>query len=240
MAGLDVSIEKVDFEKAYQDAIDAGAKMPWDIGAPQPKLVELVKAGEIGDDVLDVGCGLGDNVIYLAALGRRAVGVDIAPSAVRQAAERAKAQGVDAEFAVAEATSLAGYEGRFDTIIDFALYHGLTPEARFSYIDALTRVTKPGARLHLFCHFSMDRGDELPEVFRITEASLRATVGKTWTVTHIAPTDYSAALTPAELHKAVQSMVPTQELDDARMAELPADEEGRAVVKVWQLTAIRP
>ena len=39
---------------------------PWDIGRPQPDFVRLEEAGEIRGSVLDVGCGSGENVLYLA------------------------------------------------------------------------------------------------------------------------------------------------------------------------------
>lgn len=231
-----VSIDDVDFEKVYWETIEAGRKMPWDTGAPQPALVALEAAGAVGQDVLDVGCGLGDNVIYLVRKGYRAVGVDVAPTAIALAGMRAQKRGVSAEFAVADATVLAGYDGRFDTVLDFALYHGLTPEARFTYVDALTRVTRPGAKLHLFCHYTTSPA--LPEAFRITEESLRATVGRTWDITYLAPAVYSAGMSPDELHHAVQAMLPEEDLES--IARPAADRDGNAEVRVWQLTAVRP
>ena len=52
---------------------------------------------------------------------------------------------------MADATDLSGYEGRFDTVVDSALYHCLDEEGRQAYIAALYRATRPGARLHLSC-----------------------------------------------------------------------------------------
>lgn len=50
---------------------------PWDIGRPQPDFVRLEAAGEIEGSVLDVGCGTGEHVLYLAARGHDAWGVDL-------------------------------------------------------------------------------------------------------------------------------------------------------------------
>ncbi len=66
-----------DFEAAYQDG-----SAPRDVGGPQPDIVRLAEEGEIVGDVLDAGCGTGENALYLAALGRRVMGVDAAPSAI--------------------------------------------------------------------------------------------------------------------------------------------------------------
>ena len=79
-----------DFEASYRDGT-----APWDVGAPQPDIVRLAEEGEIVGDVLDVGCGTGENALHLAALGRAAVGVDAAPTAIARAREKAAARGLD-------------------------------------------------------------------------------------------------------------------------------------------------
>jgi methylase of polypeptide subunit release factors len=48
------------FESVYQ------VEPPWDIGRPQKEIVQLEQAGEIVGSVLDVGCGTGENALYLA------------------------------------------------------------------------------------------------------------------------------------------------------------------------------
>ena len=66
------------FDPAY-----AAGVPPWDIGRPQPEFVRLAEAGEIRGDVLDVGCGTGENAMHLAGLGHRpqAVASVITPEA---------------------------------------------------------------------------------------------------------------------------------------------------------------
>ncbi|HZP89453.1 MAG TPA: hypothetical protein VFC04_00470, partial [Actinomycetota bacterium] len=51
------------FETAY------GGSPAWDIGRPQPAVVRLEEAGEITGSVIDLGCGTGENALFLASRG---------------------------------------------------------------------------------------------------------------------------------------------------------------------------
>src|SRR5690242_5932985 len=64
------------FEKFYQ------GQAPWDIGEPQPEFVRLAESGAIEGTVLDVGCGTGENALYLAARGHDVWGIDFVPKAI--------------------------------------------------------------------------------------------------------------------------------------------------------------
>ena len=87
--------------------------------------MELEALGAITGQVLDAGCGLGDNAIYLAQRGHQVTGFDSSPTGIEQARARAAAAGVQVRFEVADATELTGLDRLFDTVVDSALYHCL-------------------------------------------------------------------------------------------------------------------
>lgn len=68
------------------------SKTPWDIGGPQPSIVQAYNEGKLRGRILDAGCGFGENSIFLAAKYGVAsvVGFDLAEGAIRTATDRAQ------------------------------------------------------------------------------------------------------------------------------------------------------
>jgi 2-polyprenyl-3-methyl-5-hydroxy-6-metoxy-1,4-benzoquinol methylase len=170
--------EQRDFEEFYRTEIP-----PWDTKAPKENVIAWQAAGLVHGEVLDIGCGLGDNAIYLAQHGHAVTGLDIAPTALNTATQRATDAGVAVRFAVTDATSLDGYVGAFDTVVDSGCYHCLDDSGRAAYAVAVHRATRPGATLLLsaFSDANAARG-EWPRPM-VSEAQLRQTLGEAgWTV----------------------------------------------------------
>jgi SAM-dependent methyltransferase len=96
-----------------------------------------------GMEVLDVACGTGNATIPAARAGAAHVtGLDLAPSLVEQARERAEAAGVDIDLVVGDCESLPFADASFDRVvsaigIQFAPRHEATAAE-------LMRVCRPG------------------------------------------------------------------------------------------------
>jgi SAM-dependent methyltransferase len=112
----------------------------------------LVALGAIKGEVLDPGTGPGHHAIYYASKGYSATGVDGSAGAIERARENARKAGVSVNFELADATKLDGLDNRFDTVVDCAFYHTFSTDSDLqkSYVQALRRATKPGARLYMF------------------------------------------------------------------------------------------
>jgi 2-polyprenyl-3-methyl-5-hydroxy-6-metoxy-1,4-benzoquinol methylase len=169
------------FESIYRTQQPDGtpvADAGWDIGEPQPMLIELDRGGAITGTVLDAGCGTGDNTLYLARHGYTVTGLDAAPSAIAHARTKASQQRVTVEFAVADARELSAYRGRFDTIIDSGLFHIFSNTDQARYLAALHRASHDGARLHVLAISDTAQGTRGPR--RLTETEMRAAFAAGW------------------------------------------------------------
>ena len=74
---------------------------PWDIGKADSNLVNTVTALPIAPcKALDIGCGTGDNAIWLSQHGFHVVGVDTSEIAIEKARDKAAKANADVTFAV--------------------------------------------------------------------------------------------------------------------------------------------
>jgi len=163
------------FEWAYRSG-----EPPWDIGRPQPVVERLAEQGAIAGSVLDVGCGTGENVLYLAARGLDVTGVDAAPTAVARAREKAAARGLDATFLLADALALPTLGRDFDVALDCGLFHVFSDPERARYERSLRSVVRPEGRCFLLCFSDEEPGGQGPR--RVSRAEIRATFAGGWRV----------------------------------------------------------
>jgi SAM-dependent methyltransferase len=97
----------------------AGKLKPW--LEPEYKL-SLIRESLTGKSVLVVGCGEGETVAMLAALGAKVTGIDISPGAIQVAKSRVAINGLQAELLVGPIEAFVPAT-RFDVVYVESLLH---------------------------------------------------------------------------------------------------------------------
>jgi SAM-dependent methyltransferase len=165
------------FDTAYLDL------PPWDIGKPQPAMVELFRADEIRGSVLDVGCGTGENALFLASAGLEIWGIDRAPRAIRKARKKARERGLHVVFREFDALNLSQLGRTFDTVIDCGLFHTFTDADRPIWAESVLSVLNSGGLYFLLCFSDREPDGWGPR--RVTQEEIRATFRNGWEVQKI-------------------------------------------------------
>jgi SAM-dependent methyltransferase len=153
---------------------------PWDTGRPQPALLQLAESGAISGRVLEAGCGTGEHTLMAAALGLPALGIDPASAAIAIAQRKARERDLPARFLVRSAFDLGDLDEQFDTVLDSGLFHVFGDEEQSRYVDSLTTVTRPGARLFLSCFSDRQPPGNGPR--RVSQDEIRARFADGWRV----------------------------------------------------------
>lgn len=135
-------------------------KAPWDIGRPQRAFVEV--ADRVTGDLLDAGCGTGENALFFAERGHPVLGIDFLEGPIREARRKAQERGLDAEFVQRDALTLTDFDRKFDTVIDSGLFHVFSDEDRARYVAGLAHVTRPNGKVFLLCFSDEEPGTQGP------------------------------------------------------------------------------
>jgi SAM-dependent methyltransferase len=147
----------------------------WETGLLPPTLANLVE-GEHAlppGRALDLGCGTGAHVRYLAQHGWEAVGVDFSATAIRAARARAgDMPGVSFREGDVSRLSACGVNGPFNLVLDVGCYHGLPAARRKTYVEEVARVMPEGS---LYVLWAIDATPRrwLPAVLKSNEAEIR-------------------------------------------------------------------
>ncbi len=165
------------FDAAYEGAA------PWDIGRPQRTIIQLEEAGEITGSVLDVGCGTGENALYLAARGHEVWGIDLTPRSIEIARDKAARRHLTVTFLVQDALKLGTLGRRFDTVVDSLLFHALSDEERPYFARSVARVLRRVGTYFMLCMSDREPGTLGPR--RVTRAEIRETFSRGWHINYI-------------------------------------------------------
>ena len=112
------------FKKRYESG-----DTPWDIGKPDVNLIQTVTAMAIQPcKALDIGCGTGDNSIWLSQQGFQVTGIDISEIAIQKAIEKASQANVRCTFIMNDflTNKIAG--APFGFVFDRGCFHSLNSD----------------------------------------------------------------------------------------------------------------
>ncbi|CAF3770034.1 unnamed protein product [Rotaria sp. Silwood1] len=122
---------------------------PWEIGRAQSAIIKLVEQGIFHGTVLDIGCGIGDNAIYIASHAKDVTltAIDLVPKAIEVAHEKAQRVNVNIQFEVIDMLSDLSKtnlkQNSYDVILDAAIFHAFSNDDRLLYIKNLEYLIKP-------------------------------------------------------------------------------------------------
>jgi SAM-dependent methyltransferase len=143
----------------------------WDAGIPSGELRRVVEDGTIrACRVVELGCGSGTDAVYLAGQGFDVTAVDIAPSALSQAAQKAQKANVHVKWLLADVLRPPQLEP-FDFIYDRGCYHEVRAQNLAAYLETLRRLSHPGTRFILLAGNANEVLEYGPP--RVTEEELR-------------------------------------------------------------------
>lgn len=163
----------------------------WDIARPQPAIVRLAQSGEIVGTVLDVGCGTGENALYLSSLGHEVTAIDTAQEAIDKARRKSLERQLRVNFRLVDALAVPCLGLTFDTVIDSGLFHVFSDEERVEYANNLGAVLMPGGRYFMLC-LSERETREGPR--RVTKAEITDAFRDGWTINDIQETKFETLI----------------------------------------------
>jgi SAM-dependent methyltransferase len=213
--------EVMGWESAYQEKGDFEGPPPWNIGEPQPELAAVIRVGKVRSDVLDVGCGCAELSLALAAQGYTVHGIDLAPTAIAAATRSAADRGLrSVTFQRADITNIAGFDGRFNTVVDSALFHTLPVDQRDDYLRSVSNAAAPGAVYYVLVFAKGAFPAEMKTATKpneVDEEDLRAIVSKYWVIDEIRPAFIHA--NPPQIPGVT---IPSHERDEKGRVKFPA------------------
>ncbi|KPQ06134.1 MAG: Methyltransferase domain [Rhodobacteraceae bacterium HLUCCA12] len=118
---------------------------------PKEKVVQFLfrrfpdRAARAGRRVLDLGCGSGVHMVFLAQEGFDAHGTDISPVGVANTHARLAEAGLSGAVAVGSVAPIDYPDGHFDALICIGVLECAGPDLLAPALAEVVRVLKPGA-----------------------------------------------------------------------------------------------
>jgi SAM-dependent methyltransferase len=168
--------EKAQWQKTYQRT--PYDQLPWFEPGPSASLRIAAEEGFLPSKgtVLDIGCGAGSNLLFLAERGLHVRGIDLSPGAVAAARARAEERHLIVDVREGDALALDLPDQSLDAVNDNGCFHTIPVSRRGRYASEVFRVLRPEGRFVLswvarehVCEWGPPHRPSLAEVTTIFE-----------------------------------------------------------------------
>lgn len=148
---------KKSFEERYQEQ-----DTPWELNRPDHNLIDLVTSLPVpAGPAIDLGCGTGDNTIWLASQGFQVTGCDLSPIALDQARSKATLAMVHCTFHQGDFMQATPPGAPFSFAFDRGCFHTFDdPAVRNCFVARVAGIlASDGQWLSLIGNKDEERGD---------------------------------------------------------------------------------
>ncbi|MFH0989463.1 MAG: class I SAM-dependent methyltransferase [bacterium] len=131
----------------------------------QPFMKETAEFNHFpGKRLLEIGCGLGTDLLQFARGGALVTGVDLTPRSIELVKQRFALYGLPVDARVADAEQLPFEDNSFDIVYSFGVLHHTpnTPKA----INEVYRVLKPGGKIIIMLYHQSSMHVALGSLYR--------------------------------------------------------------------------
>ena len=153
--------------KFYKDLlITSCEEVHFGVGIPGNNDLRLIKAADLGQSALDLGCGSGENLLALSRLGYAVTGIEPSARQLEYAANLLNAHGVDATLLEISAERAGEISASFDLALSVGALHFCKDIAKV--LQSVSKILKPGGTLVL----SMPHPIDMLSDFEVTNGVL--------------------------------------------------------------------
>ncbi|GIL68567.1 hypothetical protein Vafri_21825 [Volvox africanus] len=157
---------------------------PWEIHRPQKFVRDLVLRRCFSGRVLDAGCGIGDNALYVAkaAPGASVTAVDVVARCLEFAAAKADLRSMRSRVELVVADMLQEnvsrmppelghrHDGSFSVVLDSSTFHCFSDSDRERYVATLRRLLRPRGLIYMNCMSEEETRPGGPRYGKCTES----------------------------------------------------------------------
>jgi 2-polyprenyl-3-methyl-5-hydroxy-6-metoxy-1,4-benzoquinol methylase len=132
---------------------------PWENGLPQQEMQRLFMSYiSPGETVLEIGCGLGTNALWLANAGFKVSAIDLSPTAIEFAKNKSAQAGLAINFQIMDFLKDWRKLSVFNVIYDCAVFHVFQAQQRQEFVEHVASICSTnGHWINISC--SKDQSD---------------------------------------------------------------------------------